>query len=145
MRNSIDTILQDIKKLFKELESAYGEIKPQLCDAQGFDDCPNTKCWVQRIRDEQSDKIFAMERVILTVINDLTEIQRGAINKEDITKIIQKLDVVINPTPCKSCIKYMTCKEFAYKNAAIHEEPCVNFTNKSDVKDDEEPDIAVQF
>ena len=145
MKNSIETILQDIKKLFKELELAYGEVKPHLCDLESVEDkCPNTKCWVQRVRDEQSDKIFEFERVIVGAINDLTEIQRGAITKEDIQKVIQTLDKSINPTPCTECSRFSSCENSAYKNATIHYEPCRCYTDKSKPK--EEPSkVAVQF
>lgn len=145
MKNSVETILQDIKKLFKELELAYGEVKPVLCEVESvMDKCPNTKCWVQRVRDEQSEKIFDFERVIIKAINDLTEIQRGAIRKEDIQQVIQNLDLSINPTPCQNCSKYDNCTDLAYKTATVHYEPCTNFADK--LKNKEEPSkVAIQF
>lgn len=145
MNNSVETILHDIKKLFKELELAYGEVKPHLCNVESaFDQCPNTKCWVQKIRDEQHDRLSEFERIIFKTINELTEIQRGAIRKEDIQRVIEILDHAINPTPCERCSSFNSCTNIAYKNATIHYEPCCCFKDKE--KNKEEPSkLAIQF
>lgn len=147
MKNSVETILQDIKKLFKELESAYGEVQPYVCKVDNaFDKCPNTKCWVQKIRDEQSDRIFEMERVILEAINIITMVNQTKANPaaiEILEPLVKKLDLLINPTPCRDCSEFDTCNK-SYKAAIIHDSPCVGFSNKTK-KTEDSSKVAIHF
>ncbi len=127
MKNSVETILHDIKKLFKELELAYGEVQPHLCDVN-LEKCPNTKCWVQKIRDEQFERICEFERITLSCINDLTAIQKETSN-EKLQEVIKRLEYSINPTPCQDCAKYNGCTK-SYRASSYHDAPCVSFVNK---------------
>jgi hypothetical protein len=72
MKNSVETILGDMKKLFKELEIAYGDVKPQLCDANNAaDSCTNKNCWVNRSRNDYFDRICDLERAINNAIEEI--------------------------------------------------------------------------
>jgi len=142
MDNSVETILGDIKKLVKEAERAYGKVKPQICEVVGVEKCPNTKCWVQQIRDEYNERICDLERVILISINGLSELRTVNPNI-NINNIIATLDQAINPTPCNECVKNNSCQH-PYKNQTIHSEPCSSFS-KSFGNKEQQPDVAVHF
>lgn len=148
MKNSVETIILDIKKLFKELELAYGEVKPHICDIENVEEkCPNTKCWVQRVRDDQFDRICELERIILEAINRLTKIQKiyGKGDLEDELRFsIKMLERSINPTPCEDCLNDSSCKS-ANRLDTMHGDPCPRFENKKNQKIDTTPNIAVQF
>lgn len=144
MDNSVDTIICDIKKLFKELETAYGIVKPQICEVEGAEKCPNTKCWVQKIRDEYSERIMELESGILSTINNLMIYHNNIddIDKESLHKIIKFLDKLINPTPCSICENNQGCT-LSYKHFTIHSNPCSEFIHKT--YDGSEENIAVYF
>lgn len=142
MDNSVETILGDIKKLTKELERAYGKVKPQICDVTGADSCPNTKCWVQNIRDQYDDRINSLEDSILNTINRLVEVNHNVKSPELLT-IIQSLDILINPTPCVDCAKNPACR-ISYKFQGIHRDACIDFVKSFGVND-KETNVAVQF
>jgi hypothetical protein len=127
----MDTIIQDIKKLFKELENVYGSVKPQICDISGIEKCPNTKCWVQKIRDEYSDKISDLNAAILNSIMDLVSISQlknspDCNYSKQLEMVIKKLDNSINDTPCQKCSKRTFC-DLEYKKLLFHKEDCPLF------------------
>jgi len=147
MKNSPDTIIRDLKKLMRELEESYGEVQPLVCNVtSGLESCPNTKCWVQRVRNEQSDKIFETERVILESLNLISEIKKSCSDPKilkQIHQVYQMLDYLINPTPCSECLKNENCNR-EYKSMTIHDLSCSEFENKNNTQEDT-PKVALQF
>lgn len=92
MKNSVETILQDIKKLFKELEVAYGDIKPQLCEVNSAaDSCPNKNCWVNRSRNEYFDRICELERGISETLEIINATNTPSYAEIDIKNKLSKL------------------------------------------------------
>lgn len=92
MKNSVETILQDIKKMFKELEIAYGDIKPQLCEINtAADSCPNNNCWVNRSRNAYFDRMCELERGITEVLEILNNCNSLSYAENDIKNKLSKL------------------------------------------------------
>ncbi len=92
MKNSVETIITDIKKMVKELEVAYGDIKPQLCEVNSAaDPCPNNNCWVNRSRNAYFDRICDLERGIMEVLETLNACNSLSYAEMEIKNKLSKL------------------------------------------------------
>ena len=143
MNTSFELIISDIKKLFKELEMNYGRIKPQICDIDNLERCPNTKCWVQTIREEQQEQLTLLEGLLLNLLINIDNakafIQKNKLNDlQDILNQMSKdIGNVLNPTPCKNCIYNLSCSS-SYKNSLTTSSiPCPKFSKSLSDQDKE--------
>lgn len=110
MKNSVETIIQDIKKLTKELEIAYGDIQPQLCEVNtSADSCLNKNCWVNRSRNAYFDRICDLENGVNDILeslgaaNSLTPLELEIRNR--LTKLV-KQDSIDNEKAPKVAIQF---------------------------------------
>lgn len=142
MRNSIETILGDMKKMVKEMEIAYGDIKPQVCDVSSVGEtCPNNNCWVNRARNDYFERVCELEEKILCAITDLEYTVQSSTQPLEVSAIIKRLKQSIMKTDCNECVKKQNCVS-AYKARAIHSETCDNFQAS---QNDTSPKVAIQF
>lgn len=92
MKNSVEEIMRDMKRIFKELEVAYGDLKPQLCEVKTMgESCPNNNCWINRARNEYFDRVCELERGITEVLDILNHANSLSYSEMDIKNRLSKL------------------------------------------------------
>jgi hypothetical protein len=93
MKKTLEILFSDLKKLTKEMELTYGDIKPQICSVENpLESCPNKNCWVNRSRDDFFNELCICSEAI---VNSLDILNNQKINEETIQNVKKILNAAL--------------------------------------------------